>query len=82
MTPEEKLRRVKLDDIPGQLRQMADDIDAGRFDPASLLVVAPPEASKWPKIYGWGEALSDLELIAIFELAKGYFVANQTERSR
>lgn len=84
MTPEETMKRVRLDDIPGQLRQMADDIDAGTFGPSSLIVIAPPNGDDgaWPRVFGWGAVLSDMELVGLCEMAKGFFVAHRTIRAR
>lgn len=42
-----------LTDIPGQLRMMADRIEAGEIEATSALFVIPVDHD-WPKVFGWG----------------------------
>lgn len=72
-----------LTDIPGQLRQMADMIDAGTFRGNKALFVMVDESVEhpdWPMIYGWGDAFGDHEIIGLLEVAKAFFVINSTKR--
>lgn len=71
--------RALLTDIPGMMRQVADQIEQGEIEASSMLVVVPRDGD-WPRIFGWGEALSDLERIATMELAKLWFANNTTQR--
>lgn len=68
-----------LTDIPGQLRQMADMIENGEVD-ASFALFVVPQQGDWPMIFGWGQPLGEYGNIGVLELAKAYFVNNQTER--
>ncbi len=69
-----------LNDIPGMLRQMADWIESGEVVTESALFILPVEDS-WPRVYGWGEGMTDLECVANMELAKLWFANNRVERS-
>ena len=79
-----KVRRLRsgplINDVPGQLRHMADEIEAGRFSAAAVVLVVP-RTNDWPEIFGWGVHMGDLENIATMELAKLWFANNLTERS-
>jgi hypothetical protein len=68
-----------LADIPGQLRQMAEMIEAGEVEATSALFIIP-RAGDWPKVFGWGDHLSDYGNIAVCELAKTFFMNNNTIR--
>lgn len=74
------LRRALITDIPGMLRQMADQIEAGDVSAASALFIIPRDHD-WPAIYGWGAHLGDHGNIAICEMAKAWFMQNHTVRS-
>lgn len=69
-----------LNDIPGMLRQLADQFEAGEYDATSLLVVMPQEGD-WPILFGYGEHMGDLTNIATMELAKLWFANNLSGRS-
>ncbi len=74
------LRRSPLvTDIPGQLRQMADQIESGEVGATSALFILPTDGD-WPRIYGWGEHLGDHGNIAVCEMAKCWFVNNLVAR--
>lgn len=73
------LRSALVTDIPAMLRQMADDIEAGKVKAESALFIVPVQ-NHWPKIFGWGEHLGDHGNIAVCELAKAWFVNNLTKR--
>lgn len=62
-----------LSDIPGQLRQMATRIESGEMEAegAVFLIHRPGD---WPDVYGWGDNLGELGMIAICELAKAWLV--------
>lgn len=69
----------RVNDVPGQLRQMADDIESGKIEAGAALFIIP-RPNDWPDIFGWGEHLGDLENIAVCEMAKTWFVNNNTAR--
>jgi len=75
--------RPPISDIPAMMRQMADWIEKGeiKIDPAHAGVLfIIPRSYDWPDVYGWGDHLGDHSNIAILELAKTWFVKNQTRR--
>lgn len=67
-------------DIPGQLRAMADRIEAGEIEATSILFIIAKE-NDWPDIYGWGDHLGDHGNIAICELSKAWFINNSYVRA-
>lgn len=69
-----------ISDIPGQLRQLADDIEKGDVKAESVLCIVPQDGD-WPIMFGWGDHLSDHGNIAICELAKTWFINNVSVRS-
>jgi hypothetical protein len=69
-----------LNDIPGQLRQIADMIERGEVEASSALFIIP-RTGDWPDIYGWGGHLSDYGNIAVCEIAKTSFINNNVVRS-
>ena len=68
-----------LNDIPGRLLQLAIDIESGEVEAESVLVVIP-SSGDFPAIFGFGEHLGEYGNIAVLELAKTWFVNNQTAR--
>ncbi|WP_127524064.1 hypothetical protein [Mesorhizobium sp. Z1-4] len=66
-------------DIPGQLRQMADRIEANEVEANSVLLIIP-QTGDWPMIFGWGDHLGDHGNIAVCEMAKHWFVQNLAAR--
>jgi hypothetical protein len=74
-----QLRTALLSDIPAQLRQMAEDIEAGRIHATSAVLIIPRKGD-WPAVYGWGEHMGDHANIAVCEMAKHWFVANKVGR--
>ena len=69
-----------LNDIPGQLRQLADEIERGEVKATSALCILPQD-DNWPTIFGWGEHMGDYANIGVLELAKAFFVNNTTTRA-
>lgn len=66
-------------DIPGQLRQMADAIEAGEVEAHSALFIVP-QTGDWPLVYGWGDHLGDHGNIAVLELTKHWFIQDNVAR--
>lgn len=64
-----------LNDIPGQLRKLADDIEAGVApgdgDPAftRLVVLALPDKGYTPVCYTYGEAFLRRDIVGLFTVA-------------
>ena len=67
---------VLVSDIPGQLRLLADKIDAGKVTAESLVVIIPNDGY-YPVIYGWGEAMGMHERLGVLDAAHAWIVANQ-----
>lgn len=61
-----------LNDIPNQLRQLADQIATGKLDMDidALLVVIPGDDNEWPHLFNYGRYLGNRETVGLFELAK------------
>lgn len=68
-----------VNDIPGQLRALADRIDAGEIEAESAICVIPVSGD-WPIIYGWGEDMGDLGRIGLLQLAVTFFATRITAR--
>lgn len=68
-----------VSDIVGQLRYMADRIEAGDVAAEGVLFVID-RPGDWPEIYGWGEHLSDYGNIAVLDLARLWMMNNLTAR--
>ena len=57
-----------LNDIPGQLRQLANQLEAEPVD--ALLVVIPGPDNDWPRLLNYGRYMGNRETVGLFELAK------------
>lgn len=68
-----------VNDIPGQLRALADRIDAGEVEAESAICVIPMEGD-WPTIYGWGEDMGDFGRIGLLQTAVTWFATRITSR--
>jgi hypothetical protein len=69
----------KVSDIPGQLRAMADRIEAGEQEAESVLFIIP-QTGDYPAIFGWGESMGDQANILTCELAKAWFIREYLPR--
>lgn len=70
-----------LADIPGQLRLLADQIEAGEHDDVASMFVLMPIANNFPQIWGWGDVSGENHPIVQLELAKAWFVNHSTGRA-
>lgn len=70
-----------LVDIPGQLRQLADAIEAGAHGEVASMLVLVPREGDYPSIWGWGDVSDDNRPIIQLELAKAWFILNRTARA-
>jgi hypothetical protein len=68
-----------VNDIPGQMRQMASMIERGEIEAQSVIFIIPRDGD-WPETYGWGERMADLDKIAVCELVKAFFTAKYVEK--
>ncbi len=66
-----------VNDIPGQLRQLADSIERGEVE-ADQCICLVPQPDDFPTIYGWGEAFDNRIVLAQFELARHWLVRQMT----
>ena len=69
-----------LQDIPAQLRALADAISSGEYGEVDSLYVVMPKTDDWPTIFGYGDVDGDNQPIVVMELAKSWFVNNMTSR--
>jgi len=70
-----------LNDIPGQLRQLADHIEAGQHGDVTAMMVLIPRGEDYPIMFGWGDIEGIHHPIIQLEFAKAYFVNHMTERT-
>ena len=66
-------------DIPGRLLQLAVDIENGEY-PVTSVIVLIPEEGDFPAVVTMGSYLGEYAMIAILELAKTWFLNNNTTR--
>ena len=69
-----------LTDIPGMLRKMADDIEAGSHGEVTSAFLLLPVPDDYPKLFGWGDATSPADVVFQYELAKAWMINNLVER--
>lgn len=72
--------RALLSDIPGMMRQIADQIEKGEIKDVTEVMFIIPRPGKFPDLFGWGEPMDDYMGIAVLELAKIWLIQNRTER--
>lgn len=70
-----------LQDIPAQLRALADAIASGEHGQVECAYVVVPKTDDWPTIFGYGNVDGDNQPIVVMELAKSWFINNLTRRS-
>ncbi|MCA6108112.1 hypothetical protein [Bradyrhizobium cenepequi] len=69
-----------LTDIPGMLRRMADQVEAGEFGKVSSAILLIPQADGYPLLFGWGDIEGRNDPIIQCEMAKHWLVENITGR--
>lgn len=72
--------RPALNDIPGRLRLLADQIETAIYTAETVYVVLP-QAGEFPKIFGFGNVEGDNSPITQLELMKHWLVANLVVRA-
>lgn len=68
-----------LNDIPGRFRWLADEIEAGRIESSSAIVLFPVSGD-YPRIYGYGDVEGENHPIIQLEMAKTAFIVNVMRR--
>lgn len=58
-----------LNDIPNQLRALAERIESGHYGEVHSLLAIMPRDDNWPITFGWGEVTQNNEPIIQFQLA-------------
>lgn len=63
-----------LAEIPGQLRALADRIEAGEYGEVGGLFALLPREHDYPVTFGWGVTSGAFDAIIQFELARQWHV--------
>jgi hypothetical protein len=61
-----------INDIPNQLRNLADRLEAGEETADAVLVIVAGADNEWPTMHNWGGYLRNRELIGLLEIAKAH----------
>jgi hypothetical protein len=69
-----------LSDIPGMLRAMADQIEAGEHGAVDAAFLVVPVSDAFPLLFGWGDVEGTNDPIIQLELAKTWLLNNITSR--
>lgn len=69
-----------LNDVPGRLRLLAEQIEAGEHGEVSGALILLPQAGDYPSAFGFGDIEGQNDPIIVCELAKAWFVANLVRR--
>lgn len=72
--------RPSLNDIPGQLRVLADSIEKGEVEATTTYVVIP-RAGDFPKLFGFGDNDKDNSPIVQMQLMLHWLSANLVVRN-
>jgi len=68
-----------LNDVPGRLRWLAEEIEANRIKSESAIVLLPISGD-YPRIYGYGDVEGENHPIIQLEMAKTAFILNVMRR--
>lgn len=77
-TPEQP--QISLQDIPAQLRQLAERIEAGEFDVVGTLFCVMPLTGDYPNVFGWGNVDGTNDPAIQLELARMWLLTNMVTR--
>lgn len=69
-----------LTDIPGMLRKLADQIEAGVEGEVTAAILLIPVDEDYPRVYGWGDVERGNDPIIQLELARMWLLTNIVER--
>ncbi len=70
--------KQNMNDIPLQLRKLADYIESGECKTNHVLAIVS-QVEDFPDVYGWGDS-TPASAVLLLELAKHWFVTNLVER--
>lgn len=70
-----------LQDIPAQLRALADRIEAGQYGQVETLITMMPKDGDFPTMWGWGDIAGQRDPIIQLNLALHWHCASLTARS-
>lgn len=70
-----------LEDIPGRLRRIADQIEAGEQGAVETAYVLLPTDGDYPRLFGFGDVHGKSDPVVQFELAKLWLLTNLVERA-
>ena len=63
------LHEKSLQDIPAQLRALADSVEAGEYGEVDTLFALMPRSGDFPKMWAWGDAGGQDDPIIQLQLA-------------
>jgi hypothetical protein len=69
-----------LQDIVGQMRMLADRIEAGEFGEVNTLFAVMPRDDDFPLLFGWGVLDGQNDPIIQLELTKHWLLSNLVVR--
>lgn len=73
-------RGPSLADIPGMLRNLADDVEAGVYGEVPSVLVLMPRSGDYPHAFGFGDQDGEHHPIVTMEIAKVWFATRQVAR--
>lgn len=75
-----EFRQTPLTDVPGMMRRLADQIEAGEYGEVKSLYALMPRDSGYPSLFGWGDITGKNDPIIQLDLAKLWLLMNLVER--
>lgn len=69
-----------LTDIPGMLRELAAQIEAGEHGEVATAFLVIPVDDDFPSVFGWGDVAGGNDPVVQFELAKMWLLNNLVAR--
>lgn len=75
-----KMKKISLIDVVGQLRDLANAIEAGETEAEQMIVVVPGAEGEWPTVFQWGPGMIDYEIIGCLDVAKTRFLMHRNRR--
>lgn len=72
--------RPSLADVAGQLRQLANAIEAGEYGEVPTLLAVMPRDGDYPTLFGWGDVAGSNDPVVQLELAKIWLLTRMTKR--
>lgn len=70
-----------LTDIPGMLRRLAEQVEAGEYGDVETLFVVLPRNDDYPCVFGWGDVTMGNDPVIQLELAKMWLLQHLVARS-